>query len=125
LYALLDVGLSCFSVACALTVARTVILAQASSSRLGESIRSSPWFCSSISLRRRVLVLRDASSRSGENGSPKRALEETSGALYLCPRSGDFWSGQRVISLRREGLAQARAHRVPLLQISLRRLCLA
>ena len=63
------------------TVARANILAQASSSHLGENSRSSPWFCSSFSVKRPTLVLSDASSRSCENGSLKRALEETSDAL--------------------------------------------
>ena len=75
---------------------------QASSSRLGESTRSSPWFCSSISLSQRVLVLSDALSRSGESGSPKRALEETSCGLCSHPRPGEelwFWASG--------GLAQA------------------
>jgi len=90
-------------------VMRTVILAQASSSRLGESSRSSSWFCSSVSLTRKDLVLSDASSRSGENGSPKRALEENLLFFaWVLVQARDFWFGRRVISLRREGLAQAR-----------------
>jgi len=52
-------------VAACVNSARADILAQVSSSRPGENNRSSPWFCSSILLRQRVLVLRDASARSG------------------------------------------------------------
>ena len=62
------------------TVAGAAILVQASSFCLGENSRGSPWFYSSFSLRRPTLVLSDATSRSGENGSPKRALEETNSA---------------------------------------------
>jgi len=102
------------------TVVRAGILAQASSSRLGEISRKSPWFCSSISLRRPILVLSDALSRSSKNGSPKRVLEETRCALCLRPRPGEglwFWASG--------GLVQARARRVLLLQDSLKRQRLA
>ncbi|QCD89104.1 hypothetical protein DEO72_LG4g42 [Vigna unguiculata] len=68
---------------------RACILARASSSRLGENSKSSPWFCSSILLRRPILVLSDALFRSSENGSPKRVLEQTRCALCSCPRPGE------------------------------------
>jgi len=58
------------------TVAGADILAQASSSRLGEDSRNSPRFCWNDSPRREALVLSDALSRSGESDSPKRVLEE-------------------------------------------------
>ncbi|QCD92965.1 hypothetical protein DEO72_LG5g1034 [Vigna unguiculata] len=102
------------------TVVRVGILAQASSSRLGQISRNSPWFCSSISLKRPILVLSDALSHSGENGSPKRVLKETRCALCSRPRPGEglwFWASG--------GLTQARARRALLLQDSLRRQRLA
>ena len=77
------------------TVERTVILSQASSSHLGESSRSSPRFCSSISLKRRILVLSDASPRSGESDSPKGVLEETWCSLLVSSsRRGTFVLGK-------------------------------
>jgi len=54
---LYELCLAVFGAACVKQWGRTDILAQASSSRLGKNSRSSPWFCSSISLRRRVLIL--------------------------------------------------------------------
>jgi len=107
-------------------VASTVILVQASSSRLGENSWDSPRFCSSSSPRRRALVLSDTLSRSSESDSPKRVLEENlvSSARVLV-QTRDFEFGRRVISLRRGSLAQATAHRVSLLQASPRRECLA
>jgi len=101
---------------------RTDILAQASSSRLGENSRSLPWFCSSVSLKRKVLVLSDVLSRSGENGSPKWALEETWCSLVeSSSRRGIFGLGEEwsrsgeAVSPKRElvechcnALAQAR-----------------
>jgi len=108
------------------TVASTVILAQPSSSRLSENGWDSPRFCSSSSPKRRALVLSDTLSRLGESASPKRVLEEnlvSSARILVQARDFDF--RRRVILLRRGCLAQARARRVPLLQISPRRLCLA
>jgi len=58
------------------TVASTVILAQASSSHLGENSWDSPRFCSSSLPKRRALILSDMLSRSSESDSPKRVLEE-------------------------------------------------
>jgi len=52
-------------------VARTDILAQASLSRFGENSRSWPKFLLELSLRQRVFILSEVSSRSGERGSPK------------------------------------------------------
>ena len=68
----------------------------------------------------------DTLSRSGENDSHKRVLEENlvSSARVLV-QARDFDFGQRVISLRRGSVAQARARKVPLLQISPKRLRLA
>jgi len=48
------------------TVARADILTQASTSRLGENNRSSPWFYSSFSPRRPTLVFERCTSRLGE-----------------------------------------------------------
>ncbi|QCD92966.1 hypothetical protein DEO72_LG5g1035 [Vigna unguiculata] len=94
-------------------VVRAGILAQASLSRPGEISRNSPWFCSSISLRRPIRVLSDALSRSSENGSPKRVLEETRCALCSHPRPGEglwFWASggltQSSQSATIAGLAQ-------------------
>ena len=115
-----------FGAVCVKQWGRTDILAQASSSRLGENCRSSPRFYSTISLRRRVLVPSDASSCSGENGSPKRTLEKNLVfSAWVLVQARDFWFKRRVVSLRREGLAKARARRVPLLTCSLRRNSLA
>jgi len=96
----LVVGLNCYSVACMWTVARTVNLAQASSSRLGESVWDPPRFYSSSSPRRKALVFE--LSRSGESTSPKRVLEGEAGVLCSQPRPGEvfyFWA--------KDGLAQA------------------
>ncbi|QCE14895.1 hypothetical protein DEO72_LG11g1901 [Vigna unguiculata] len=92
-----------------LSMVRTVILAQVSPSCLGESSKSSPWFCSSISLKRRVLALSDALSRSGENGSPKQVLEENpmfSACVLVqarCLVLGEWWSrSSELASSKRE-----------------------
>ena len=70
-------------------------------SSLGENSRSSLWFCSSVSLKRRVLVLSDASSRSGKNDSPKRALEENLlFSAWVLVQVRDFKFGRRVFSPR-------------------------
>jgi len=50
--------------------------------------------------------LSDASARSGENSSPKRALEETNGVLCFNPRSGEG-----VMVWAKSDLAQARRSR--------------
>jgi len=85
-----------FGVACVKQWGRTDIPTQASSSRLGENSRSSPWFYSRISLRRRVLVLSDVSSRSSENDSPKRVLEENCCSLLASSsRRGTFVLGEK------------------------------
>jgi len=69
--------------------ARTVeeydILAQASGSRLSESIRNSPRLLRKLSLRRRALVLSEKSSRSSEEVSPKR--ENVKAPLFHCSSS--------------------------------------
>jgi len=60
---------------------------------------SSPWCCSSISLRRPKLVLSDALSRSGENGSPKWVLEESQCTLLASSfRRGVlyFWANDNL-----------------------------
>ena len=54
------------------TVTRFDVLAQASLSCLGETCRNRPRFALKLSLRRRVLVLSEELSCSGERGSPKR-----------------------------------------------------
>ena len=105
---ILDVALCCISALHAWAVARTDILPHASSSRLGENSRSSPWFCSSISLRRPTLVMSNASSRSGEDGSPKRALVEINCFLCSRPRPSEefsFWAKNYLVSPRWEGPA--------------------
>jgi len=64
--------------------------------RIAESL---PWCCSSISLRRPKLVLSDALSRSGENGSPKRVLEESQCTLLASSfRRGVlyFWANDNL-----------------------------
>jgi len=115
----------CFCYMC-VTVASTVILAQASSSRPNENSWDLPRFCSSTSLKWRALVLSDASSRSGESDSPKRVLEEAwCSLLASSSRRGTLIFGRVVVSLRRAGFAQARACRGSLLQDSLRRRRLA
>jgi len=74
------VWLDCFLVfACMGQWGRTVIFAQASSSRLGENSRSSHWFLLELSLRRRAFVLSDESSRSGEGVLLKREFVELGG----------------------------------------------
>jgi len=85
-------------------MASTVILAQASLSRLGESSWNSPWFCSNFSLRRPTLVLSDALSCSGENGSLKREwlAQASPRGNQLCPllasssRQGTLVLGEMV-----------------------------
>jgi len=54
------------------TMARSVVFAQASLSRLGETRRNRPRFTLELSLRRRALVLSEVLPRLGEKGSPKR-----------------------------------------------------
>jgi len=80
------------------TVTSIVILAQASSSRLGESSWNSPWFCSSFSLRQPVVLSACVLVQASVFGfgrvmisprqmvSPKRGL---AGCHYYRPRSGD------------------------------------
>ena len=59
---------------------RTDILAQASSSRLGENSRNLPSFLLERSPKRGVVFLSDKLSRSGETASPKRELAKSSRA---------------------------------------------
>jgi len=56
------------------TMARSDVFAQASLSRLGENSKTLPWLLLELSLRRRVLVLSEISSRSGERSSSKQEL---------------------------------------------------
>jgi len=58
-------------------VARAGVFAQASTSLLGESSRSSLWFLLELSLRRRASILSDELSHSGEEVSLKRELAKT------------------------------------------------
>jgi len=100
----LGVTLACVSALHAWTVVITDILAQVSSSCLGKSSRSLPWFCSSISLRRRALVLGEKSSRSGESASPKQELvgNPCVFCLNLSPDKGLlFWAKSDIAQTKR------------------------
>jgi len=101
--AFLSVALACVIALYAWTVARTDSLAQMSSSHLGESSRSSPWFCSSISLRWRALILSDKSSSSSERTSPNGEF-----CLFCLNRS----PGEEPLSWVKGELAQARRPRL-------------
>ncbi|QCE10790.1 hypothetical protein DEO72_LG10g2022 [Vigna unguiculata] len=61
------------------------ILAEASGSRLSESIRNPPKLLLELSLRRRAPVLSEKSSRSVEEVSPKRENAKT--PLFHCSSS--------------------------------------
>ena len=109
----LDVALCCASALYAWIVARTNMLAQESSSRLDENSRNSPWFCSSISLRQKAFVLSNKPSRSSKSASPKwELMGNLVFSAWNVAQARDFCFEQRVILLRREGLAQTRARRV-------------
>jgi len=109
----LECAWCCVSALYVLPMARTDILAQTSASCLGENSRNSPWFCSSISLMRKVLVLSNKPSRSGESASPQWELvRNLMLSTWNVAQAMDFCFERRVISLKREGLAQARARKV-------------
>jgi len=76
-------------------VGKTDILAQASRSRLSESITNPPRLSLELSLRRRALILSEKSSRSGEEVSPKRENAKTSLFHYLSSRLGEKGSLER------------------------------
>jgi len=67
------------------TVEEPEILAQASKSCLSESTKNLRWFWFTLSLRRRVHVLSEKPSRSGDEVSTKREHAKTS--LFHCSSS--------------------------------------
>ncbi|QCD81222.1 hypothetical protein DEO72_LG2g1547 [Vigna unguiculata] len=78
-------------------------------SRLGENIRSSPWFLLDLSLRLRTFIFSDESSRSGEKFSLKRELVETCCALCSSCRLGEglqFWAKSNLAQVRRSRLGE-------------------
>jgi len=78
-------GWICSDVACVEQWGRTDILAQASSSRLGENTRGSPRVLPRALAQARGCVLSDRPARSGETASPKREFVKSSGTHCCRP----------------------------------------
>jgi len=60
----------------------SAILAQASKARLAENSREYNLFCSSVSLKRKILSLGDRPSHLGECASPKREIASIGMILF-------------------------------------------
>jgi len=81
-------------------------LAQASGSRLSESIRKPTQVLRELSIRRRAPVLSESPSRSDEEVSPKREDTESIVPLFSSPRLGERSSlEQETLSPERDLLA--------------------